>query len=385
MSEPFIRLPISILQSDAYIYGLSPSAKQVLHGMLYVSDLVAYKSNGKADCFSFSYGIYLEMFGWHSRASFYRGVDEVLDVGFFDCVKNESGGVAMYAPSARWQQWQPLTDAEKIDISHKREEVTAHKTDILIWHERYQNDNALGSKRYQNDNGSVIKLRLKRYQNDNALGSKRYQNDNASGGSYRYIDINRSHIDKADGARCDTSLKEKDSKPPKTETSLEAIIPDQEQRARFESFFEAYPKKSGKFDAARWWAAANPSEETTQQIIDSVQANKKHNRQWKETKYVPVPARYLESGDWTHDTTPQPKEQPPRFKVIEYPQHHEQPPAQTKPKMSYKDTVKRSISTIPTTVAIAYDDEQAIQQRKLEMLQQLEAFKKRNGTNFGDA
>lgn len=65
----------------------------------------------------------------------------------------------------------------------------------------------------------------------------------------------------------------------------------------FDQFWSEYPRKTAKVVARKSWAKINPDQELSEKIIKSVE-NYKKSSQWKNPKYIPHPATFLNQGRW---------------------------------------------------------------------------------------
>jgi len=79
------------------------------------------------------------------------------------------------------------------------------------------------------------------------------------------------------------------------------------QKAHFEAFWEAYPRRVGKLDVKKWWEKNRPDEETFQTILLAI-ARWKDSENWTKDggKYIPLPMTWLNRGGWD-DEPPKPK------------------------------------------------------------------------------
>ena len=86
---------------------------------------------------------------------------------------------------------------------------------------------------------------------------------------------------------------------------------------RFSRFWAAYPRKVGKQAAKKSWSRLHPSEELTQAILQSVEAQKQ-SRQWKENngQFIPNPATWLNQGRW-EDELPKGESSNPFLDMLE--------------------------------------------------------------------
>jgi DNA-binding PadR family transcriptional regulator len=76
--------------------------------------------------------------------------------------------------------------------------------------------------------------------------------------------------------------------------SEETII----QEERFNRFWECYPRKIKRKNAEKAWEKISPNEELTEKIIEAVNNAKKHDYRFKEEKYTPHPATWLNGMEW---------------------------------------------------------------------------------------
>lgn len=74
--------------------------------------------------------------------------------------------------------------------------------------------------------------------------------------------------------------------------------------ARFDAFWDAYPKKVGKKSCAAWWDKRRPSADLTQTILDSVAAHKLGD-QWQRS-FIKDPIRWLQEERWNDEVPPAP-------------------------------------------------------------------------------
>lgn len=69
--------------------------------------------------------------------------------------------------------------------------------------------------------------------------------------------------------------------------------------ARFETFWDAYPRKAAKKAARAAFARVNPDHVLFTQMLDAI-ATQKVSRQWREG-FIPHPATWLNGERWTDD------------------------------------------------------------------------------------
>ena len=92
---------------------------------------------------------------------------------------------------------------------------------------------------------------------------------------------------------------------------------------RFEDFWSAYPKRTGKENAKKAFAKIDPDEELLTDMIIAI-GRQKVSRQWQENggQFIPYPATWLNGHRWEDDVqepAPQPAQQPapaPRKTVV---------------------------------------------------------------------
>lgn len=70
------------------------------------------------------------------------------------------------------------------------------------------------------------------------------------------------------------------------------------QEARFNRFWAIYPRKVSIGDAEKAWAKIEPSEELTDTIVAAVETAKRCDTRFRETRYTPHPASWLNSKSW---------------------------------------------------------------------------------------
>lgn len=85
----------------------------------------------------------------------------------------------------------------------------------------------------------------------------------------------------------------KDNISPKT-----SLKEKQEAEERFNRFWECYPRKIKRKNAEKAWEKISPNEELTEKIIEAVNNAKKHDYRFKEEKYTPHPATWLNGMEW---------------------------------------------------------------------------------------
>lgn len=70
------------------------------------------------------------------------------------------------------------------------------------------------------------------------------------------------------------------------------------QQSRFDAFWKIYPKKVGKQDAMKAWKKIAPDEELTNTIITAVETAKAKDSRFREERFIPHPATWLNAGSW---------------------------------------------------------------------------------------
>ena len=70
------------------------------------------------------------------------------------------------------------------------------------------------------------------------------------------------------------------------------------QEVRFNRFWAVYPKKVSLGDAERAWAKIEPSEELTDIIVAAVEMAKRCDTRFREARYTPHPASWLNNKSW---------------------------------------------------------------------------------------
>lgn len=71
---------------------------------------------------------------------------------------------------------------------------------------------------------------------------------------------------------------------------------------RFDEFWKAYPKKTGKQYALKAWSKIKPTAELHEKIMQAVDAQKRSD-QWRRDngRYIPNPATWLNGGYWDNE------------------------------------------------------------------------------------
>lgn len=72
---------------------------------------------------------------------------------------------------------------------------------------------------------------------------------------------------------------------------------------RFDEFWKAYPKKSGKQYALKAWNKAKPTAELHEKIMRAVEAQKRSDQWLRDNgRYIPNPATWINGGYWDNET-----------------------------------------------------------------------------------
>lgn len=83
----------------------------------------------------------------------------------------------------------------------------------------------------------------------------------------------------------------------KTARKRESLL-TKTQEAQFNQFWEAYPRKVSKANAAKAWAKINPDDELTEKIISAIGTAKRLDERFREMKFTPHPASWLNAQSW---------------------------------------------------------------------------------------
>ena len=73
------------------------------------------------------------------------------------------------------------------------------------------------------------------------------------------------------------------------------------QQERFDRWYAKYPHKVGKDAARKAWAKINPDDELTEIMIRAVQNQIAHDDRFREQRYIPHPATWLNRGEWENE------------------------------------------------------------------------------------
>ncbi len=70
----------------------------------------------------------------------------------------------------------------------------------------------------------------------------------------------------------------------------------------FLKFWELYPRRQQKLDAARAWRQVNRNGKLTEKIMDAIAVHARR-KDWREP-YIPLPASWLRAGSWDDELEP---------------------------------------------------------------------------------
>lgn len=101
----------------------------------------------------------------------------------------------------------------------------------------------------------------------------------------------KGNISPSNGGAGDTS---------KSASSSSSIL-SKVQQSRFDAFWKVYPKKVGKQDAQKAWKKIAPDEELTDTIIRAVETAKQKDSRFREERFIPHPATWLNAGSWENE------------------------------------------------------------------------------------
>lgn len=73
------------------------------------------------------------------------------------------------------------------------------------------------------------------------------------------------------------------------------------QRRRFERWYATYPRKISKQDAVRAWAKLDPDDTLTDRMIRAVQEQMQADDRFREQRFTPHPASWLNGGEWENE------------------------------------------------------------------------------------
>lgn len=80
---------------------------------------------------------------------------------------------------------------------------------------------------------------------------------------------------------------------------------DHARRARFERFWQSYPRKVAKDAAWRVWERLDPDDALTDVMLAEVQRQAR-SEQWREERFIPHPRTWLHQGRWQDAPTVKP-------------------------------------------------------------------------------
>jgi predicted phage replisome organizer len=96
--------------------------------------------------------------------------------------------------------------------------------------------------------------------------------------------------------------KEKETTPPISPPKRLSLL-TKTQETRFSRFWEAYPRKVSKANAEKAWAKINPDDELTEKIISAIGTAKRLDERFRETRFTPHPASWLNARSWENEFT----------------------------------------------------------------------------------
>lgn len=65
----------------------------------------------------------------------------------------------------------------------------------------------------------------------------------------------------------------------------------------FDTFWSAYPRKTGKEKCLKWFNAHKPDEALVKKMVDTI-TKFKNSKQWSDPQYIPYPYTWLNRGGW---------------------------------------------------------------------------------------
>ena len=75
------------------------------------------------------------------------------------------------------------------------------------------------------------------------------------------------------------------------------INPENVRLSDFELFWEVYPNKKAKLDALKAWNQTRDARPDIEKIIGAIEYAVQSG-QWRDTQYIPHPAKWLRAGQW---------------------------------------------------------------------------------------
>ncbi len=88
----------------------------------------------------------------------------------------------------------------------------------------------------------------------------------------------------------------------KTRTKRKSTL-SSAQQAEFQRFWEVYPSHKSVGRAEKAWATVNPDGELTEAILIGVENAKKYDYRFREPRYIPYPASWLNAKGWLDEMT----------------------------------------------------------------------------------
>lgn len=85
-------------------------------------------------------------------------------------------------------------------------------------------------------------------------------------------------------------------------TNQTPLNPPKGEPDGFADFWQAYPRKTGKGNAIKWWKKRKPSKETQRKIMDGIKRYQQSD-QWNKDggRFIPHPTTWLNGGCWEDD------------------------------------------------------------------------------------
>ncbi len=87
--------------------------------------------------------------------------------------------------------------------------------------------------------------------------------------------------------------------------------PGEKENQAFERFWAVYPRHQKRKPALAAWEKINPDENLLRQILEAVERDKKSD-QWRDPKYIPLPASWLNAAQWEDEPLPPPAPPDPK-------------------------------------------------------------------------
>jgi hypothetical protein len=118
------------------------------------------------------------------------------------------------------------------------------------------------------------------------------------------FDVEKNRVDKN---RSDKNIRESNGGAPSCDEdiSFDSTCNQMPENDRFERFWSAYPRKTGKKEAIEAWKRINPDEDMTETIIAGLE-RWKQSKQWTDDngQYIPYPASFLSKERWNDECQP---------------------------------------------------------------------------------